>query len=804
MILHLLKLKNFKQYVDETIEFRGGLVGIAGRNGAGKSSVFEAILLALYGYFEITNDHIRTSWAEEGTEVLVELQFQLGQDNYRVVREFKGKRLTPKAFLYDAHDNLITPTGKTSPVNEEITRLLGMDMKTFRKSIFSGQKELSEISKLSREERLKMIRNMLGLERLDTIQKWVRQDRNDRRSKIEVQESSLLDVNELKAKQEELSSANKTSKQFKTDVEKFKKAFEEQNKLYQENKQQYDIQNKLFNDDKDLANKLKSAADLIELLQNNVKENQLKQQALKEIKEQIDKQEPQIAEFEQKKAQREQLEKAKEQFDLKGKWQERLDALRQDEQKYQQEIQLITKELAPVEDLKLDFEKIKTTIEQFKKKEKQLNVNIAELRQSIGAIQGKIKDRESQIKTISALGKDADCPTCLQPLVKSYDATLNKLNQEIADYQKQELEALQAKISKSEKELEGVQKEQKEKQTKQNKLSNELTRLQEKTRRLKEVEQESNRLKNEQNTLKDKIKNLGKIDFQPATYEKIKQEIAAFKPTYQAYKDNLVRLNQLPDLMKERSNIEERIEKGHKFVIDTNKIRTNLKFSVSEYESTRKKRDKAEKERDAIRNKLEEQQNQLKTIEVNIARIDEQIKSHEKVRLNIETLRNEFEELEVLSGLFEKFKKYILTQVRPTIARSAGQLFNQITKGRYEDIDINDNFEFFILDNGKYYPIDRFSGGEVDLANLCLRIGISKAITQLSGSESAQGFLGFDEIFGSQDEERRQDIMLALDLLKEQYRQIYIVSHIDTIKDHFPNILEVRKSEEGSQAYWLD
>jgi len=49
MILHKLTLKNFKQYTSETIEFKENLVGITGRNGAGKSSVFEAILLALTG-----------------------------------------------------------------------------------------------------------------------------------------------------------------------------------------------------------------------------------------------------------------------------------------------------------------------------------------------------------------------------------------------------------------------------------------------------------------------------------------------------------------------------------------------------------------------------------------------------------------------------------------------------------------------------------------------------------------------------------------------------------------------------------
>ena len=180
-------------------------------------------------------------------------------------------------------------------------------------------------------------------------------------------------------------------------------------------------------------------------------------------------------------------------------------------------------------------------------------------------------------------------------------------------------------------------------------------------------------------------------------------------------------------------------------------------------------------------------------------KLNEQI----RIKAQIETEQQDFHELEELDALFKAFKTYILNKVKPTIAEHASRLFQQITKGRYEGIEVDQNFEFHIYENGDYYPIHRFSGGEIDLANLCLRIGISKAIAELSGKEEGLSFLGFDEIFGSQDEERRYEILRALDLLKEQYRQIYIVSHIDTVKEYFPNILEVRKTAKGSQVAWL-
>ncbi|MEA1920379.1 MAG: SbcC/MukB-like Walker B domain-containing protein, partial [Campylobacterota bacterium] len=97
---------------------------------------------------------------------------------------------------------------------------------------------------------------------------------------------------------------------------------------------------------------------------------------------------------------------------------------------------------------------------------------------------------------------------------------------------------------------------------------------------------------------------------------------------------------------------------------------------------------------------------------------------------------------------------------------------------------------FFIYDEGERYGIERFSGGEIDLANLVLRIAISKTLSELSGSGGV-GFLAFDEVFGSQDEERRLEIMEAFHTIKEQYRQIFLISHESEIKGMFERVVEL-------------
>ena len=117
-------------------------------------------------------------------------------------------------------------------------------------------------------------------------------------------------------------------------------------------------------------------------------------------------------------------------------------------------------------------------------------------------------------------------------------------------------------------------------------------------------------------------------------------------------------------------------------------------------------------------------------------------------------------------------------------------MYAQITKGRYQHIEVSNDFDFFIYDEGKKYPIERFSGGEIDLANLVLRIAISKTLSELSGGSQVE-FLAFDEVFGSQDESRRMEILEAFHTIKEQYRQIFLISHEMEIKEMFEKVVEL-------------
>ena len=108
---------------------------------------------------------------------------------------------------------------------------------------------------------------------------------------------------------------------------------------------------------------------------------------------------------------------------------------------------------------------------------------------------------------------------------------------------------------------------------------------------------------------------------------------------------------------------------------------------------------------------------------------------------------------------------------------------------------LDENYDILIYDRGNLYGIERFSGGEEDLANLCLRLAISETITGQAGR--LFNFIILDEIFGSQDNIRRQNIMKALSNLSSKFRQIFLITHIDDIKNYMENVIIINETEDN-------
>ncbi|HEY4687649.1 MAG TPA: SbcC/MukB-like Walker B domain-containing protein, partial [Candidatus Subteraquimicrobiales bacterium] len=126
----------------------------------------------------------------------------------------------------------------------------------------------------------------------------------------------------------------------------------------------------------------------------------------------------------------------------------------------------------------------------------------------------------------------------------------------------------------------------------------------------------------------------------------------------------------------------------------------------------------------------------------------------------------------------------------------------ELTDSKYTELELTEDYEVLLYDQGQKFPLDRFSGGEKDLVNLCLRLAISELMTETSRSDF--GFIVLDEIFGSQDPLRKTNIMRALAKLSSRFRQIFLITHVEEVKDSMEYVVSVSEDESGVSHLTLE
>jgi exonuclease SbcC len=93
--------------------------------------------------------------------------------------------------------------------------------------------------------------------------------------------------------------------------------------------------------------------------------------------------------------------------------------------------------------------------------------------------------------------------------------------------------------------------------------------------------------------------------------------------------------------------------------------------------------------------------------------------------------------------------------------------------------------------------MERFSGGERDVMSLSLRLAVSELVANARGRSRLQ-FVALDEVFGSQDGERREAVMRCLGGLSNVFRQVFVVTHLEDVRDRLDHVLRVDEAADGS------
>jgi DNA repair protein SbcC/Rad50 len=789
MILTNLKLENFKKYTNFEIAFESGLIGIIGKNGAGKSTIFEAILFALYGELKSKGDKevVRNSNASSKDAVIVELDFEFDTIEYKVIREFRGKSLTANAKLYK-NTELITTGAKE--VTTSIVNLTKMSKDAFVHTLFASQKELTSLSNSKPEERKKMIRKLLGLEKIDFVEKELIEKSRELKREIGAFAEVLLSAEDIGIKKEYIVEYTKQSQEIQKDISTRTTLLDSTKIEEQTIKQELELYTKTKEQKQNLHARC-------ELLKNSIKSHQVNQDKLSNELNNLNSKQTELRGLQSVKEEYISLhesikeqEKLKEfhirkeglileQNELRDQYKKAKETISLLEFETKEHKELVEKEKA----LELKLESIKQTLLQIQTQEKILL-------QEIAGEQKLISDISKKIENITNLGRESNCPTCTRPLLDEYDNVIFSLEHIVKTTQKEKIDKATINLEEIQKNKEQIEESQKAYIKEHFELSKAINLIESKNRDL--TIQKEHFEKVTQKGVKNKAE-LAKLEiyiYDNTIHEQLLLKQKELKTKYE-YVLSLETMLKRVDSIKEE--LQTSIQNQDKYNLEL--LQKDLEFQAINYDEVKhqekiKQYDEVQAQKDSLTAVINELKVKIATIQGQIKTIQESLNNNEIQLSKVQTKKDDLTDYEKIKISLAEFKTKLNSKVAPRISNIASNMYAQITKGKYQHIEVSNDFDFYIYDEGKKYPIERFSGGEIDLANLVLRIAISKTLSELSGASSVE-FLAFDEVFGSQDEARRMEILEAFHTIKEQYRQIFLISHEMEIKEMFERVVEV-------------
>ncbi len=189
MRLHRLEIEGFGPFLDrQVVDFdsfaEDGIFLIAGRTGAGKSSILDAVCFGLYGgvpRYEGSDKRLRSDHCEpeDRSEVVVEFSTTAGR--YRVTRspEYmrpakRGGGLTkqaPTVALEQYTDGVwIGRAARAVDVAGELDEILQLNQQQFLQVILLAQNRFARFLLADSRERQSLLRKLFGTERFEDVQ----------------------------------------------------------------------------------------------------------------------------------------------------------------------------------------------------------------------------------------------------------------------------------------------------------------------------------------------------------------------------------------------------------------------------------------------------------------------------------------------------------------------------------------------------------------------------------------------------------------------------------------------------------
>ncbi|MBI5965550.1 MAG: SMC family ATPase [Chloroflexi bacterium] len=865
MIPRHLRISGFLSYRDPIeLDFDSfNLACISGSNGAGKSSLLDAITWSLFGESRgKSTDVINLNQDVKAAEVA--LTFEYEGNVFRVQRTLPRGKSTVLEFqvlddgqrTVDGLRSIVDGQAAWRPLTEKTTRdtqarieqTLRLDYETFINASFFLQGKADQFTQKKASERKAILGTILGLEIWDEYKDRTaakrKQLENDvqeidgrvaeidlelgeedsRRSKLAELESSLKQLSSTRSAQESvmenirknaalLDEQRKLAETFFNSLERSRSALASLEMRLNEKESERAIY-------ADLVSRAKKIESAHKAWLNARKElEELDQVALK-FREHDEQRQPLLREIEVEKAKLEQ-EHASLSHQLSVISEQELvkDVL-------VAQVAGANQLLAEAESRIKEHSELESQRNESREKFAALKVENESLRKEMDEIKKRIDSLEE--------AHGATCPVCGQELSEGHrESTLTELNKAGKDKGDQfranqtELSALTQQITEYASRITQLGTAEKDLLTHSNTISQLTERIETLESAAKEWETtgrkrlaETSKLLEKGSFAADARKQLAKLDKELA---KLGYDTSAHEAARQAEADGRSAEDEFSNLKSARevnkqieseiANLKSEIENRKSEIVNLDAEYQTVKTNLESAEMQSPDLNKVERELFSLREDENRTRDQVGAARQKVdvlatLRTRKSDYSAQREELNQRIMRHK-----TLERAFGKdgVPALLIEQALPQIENKANDLLERLSDGQmsvrfvtqaeYKDKkrdDLKETLDIQISDSAGLRNYEMYSGGEAFRVNFAIRLALSEILAQRKGARLQT--LVIDEGFGSQDTQGRQRLIEAINLVKNDFAKILIITHLDELKAAFPNRIEVEKTERGSSV----
>ena len=789
MRLNSLRLQNFRQHVDSYITFDVGLTGIIGENGSGKTTILEAIAWALYGQDAARGkkETIRSLRAGAGARVKVELDFELGGHRYRVERG-----LTSAELYLDGAD--VPLANSLTSVTEVLRRRLGMSREEFFNTYFTGQKELDVMASMAPAERAQFLSRVLGYERLRVAQRLVKDKARIIAAEAAGLRIALPDAANVErvlaesaarlAQANERASASAVWRDRATAdmadiVPRWLAAQQERDQLQEALSELRVAESEAAGYARDAERIGRDLAEVVaadEELQRLAEELQPLAHLSGEL--------AALDQLAQNDGRRQAL------LDTERALDEEVNRLRERRARI---------ETAPTleEGVTLELEQMRAMLELIEGELEAKRTEWVRDRQEAETKRAALREQYTEVKEhrerIVSAGEDGECPTCERPLHGNYRTVLDDFDEKM-----ESLIADGKYFTSRIEQLVDMPADVRELDERRRTTFDETDKL---VRRLAKVQLAVQELTGLMRDLHAREQRLTQVradretisgHYDATRHAAARKELDRLRPLDARATRLATQIERRPVLESERDRAAVGLASAHSRVAILSARRDVLSFSEQSYAELRQRHDAAAAELRSAELDAVAATGEAAGANAAVVRAEQSLQDLKRVRGQLDALDRQRRLHDELDRAFTDLRTDLNGQLRPEMSELASAFLTELTDARYDELELDEGYNLTVIEDGIPKPV--ISGGEEDIANLCLRLAISQMIAERAGQSFS--LLILDEVFGSLDESRRDNVVALLRGLQDRFEQVILITHIEQVRDGLDRVIAVRYDEE--------